>query len=69
MSVAEQARYLAESCAPGGMLIILDRVEIFGANPDLFQGCTLAAVNYENCFVVSGERSTILALEKRLGED
>jgi len=64
--VAHQAKHLHEKCKHGGMLVILDRAENFDKDSSLFEDCTLAGVNYENNYVISGSMERLKAVNARL---
>ena len=64
--VVQQAGYLDEKCNGGGMLVVLDQVSGFENNRALFEGCTLAGINYENNFVVSGSKARLEAVNAQL---
>jgi bacillaene synthase trans-acting acyltransferase len=62
-AIIKQAE-LTEYCAPaGGMLAILESVEIMGQYPSQFRGCTIAARNFERNFVVSGAKPMLGRLQ------
>jgi malonyl CoA-acyl carrier protein transacylase len=67
--VLAQAKLLHEKCGTGSMLVILDDVSYFGKNPQLFEHCTLAAVNYNKCFVVSAPTDTCKNIHKYLSNN
>jgi len=66
--VVKQANLVREHAPGGGMLTILAPVEHCGQHPQLYEGTTLASVNFAKNFVVSGPRATLEALKQRLGE-
>ncbi|WP_211443796.1 ACP S-malonyltransferase [Collimonas humicola] len=61
-----QARLLSEQTSGGGMLSVLTPVEHFERHPDVYRGGTLASVNFNDNFVVSGDQRTLLAIKERL---
>lgn len=61
-----QAKYLQEKCREGGMLVVLDQVASFKENQQLFQNCTLAGINYENNFIISGLMSRLKEINLQL---
>jgi len=64
--VAHQAKQLHEKCRHGGMLVILDQVEDFDKDAPLFENCTLAGVNYEDNYVISGSVERLKDVSARL---
>ena len=65
-SVIEQAQVLEANCDHGGMIAVLDSPEIFSDRPQLHRASVVAAVNYDNHFVVSGARDSIAEVEEYL---
>jgi acyl transferase domain-containing protein len=66
--VVQQARLLSERTAGGGMLTVLSSIDHFECNPSLYAGSTLASVNYEENFVVSGSYETLAGIKMRLDD-
>jgi len=64
--VVYQAKYLQEKCEHGGMLVVLDHAASFKENQQLFQDCTLAGINYENNFIISGLMSRLREINSQL---
>jgi trans-AT polyketide synthase, acyltransferase and oxidoreductase domains len=64
--VVEQAKLLIKKCNNGGMLVVLNNIDTFNSDGQLYQGCTLAAVNYDKCFIVSAEMSKLREVQKQL---
>ncbi len=67
--VFRQAKYLHEKCDQGGMLVVLDKITRFDEDQNLFQGTSIAAINYESCFVISGLRSRLEEIQSQLGNN
>lgn len=67
--VVYQAKYLQEKCRDGGMLVVLDQVASFKENQQLFQNSTLAGINYENNFIISGLMSSLKEINLQLKEN
>jgi len=53
-AVIRQAQDIEKRCDHGGMLAILDDYKLYGSTPILYENCTLAGVNYDAHFAVSG---------------
>jgi malonyl CoA-acyl carrier protein transacylase len=66
--LVEQARLLKEGAAGGAMLMVLSPVDHFERNRSLYAGCTLASVNYDQNFVVSGNHQALTAIKARLDD-
>jgi len=66
--VVRQARLLGERAPGGGMLTVLSPVDHFERNPSLYAGSTLASVNYDQNFVVSGNHETLVWIKARLDD-
>ncbi|RNM26551.1 [acyl-carrier-protein] S-malonyltransferase [Dickeya undicola] len=64
--VVSQAHLLRDKTAGGGMMSVLAPVSHFHANTALYQGTELASINFQNNFVVSGDRASLSALKARL---
>jgi acyl transferase domain-containing protein len=64
LAVAIRLAEMVEYCVPaGGMLAILDRLDLLERCPQILQGCELAAVNFERSFVITGRRAAIQAAQ------
>jgi bacillaene synthase trans-acting acyltransferase len=62
-AVVKQAE-LTEYCSPaGGMLAVLDSVEIVEQHRNEFSDCTIAARNFERNFIVSARRPILARLQ------
>ncbi|WP_219090953.1 ACP S-malonyltransferase [Streptomyces sp. JJ38] len=75
-SIAEQVRLVDRHCPPGGMIAVLDDVRKYrtgdgeGRLDDrLCDGLELAAVNFDQHFVLTGEPDRVARLEGRLRAD
>ena len=66
--VVQQARLLSEHALGGGMLTVLSSIDHFERNPSLYAGSTIASVNYEQNFVVSGSYETLAGIKTRLDD-
>ncbi len=66
--VMRQARLLDEH-RPGGMLSVLAPPALYRARGDLFQGVSLAGVNFEGNFVVSGETGELARVQAALDSE
>ncbi|WP_226068255.1 ACP S-malonyltransferase [Dickeya zeae] len=64
--VVSQAHMLHKKTAGGGMMSVLAPVSHFHSNPALYQGTELASINFQNNFVVSGDKASLSALKTRL---
>lgn len=64
--IIKQARLFDSHCSGGAMLAVIDDVDTFQTNPAFSDGCELAGVNFDRCFVVSGFRSKILQIAGQL---
>lgn len=67
--IMEQAKLLNDGCRNGGMLVILHDLSYFEKNPQLFKGCTLAAVNYNNCFIISALPDILKNIQTHLNKN
>ena len=63
--VAKQAMSMIDSCEPAGMLAVLQPAHFFDSEAS-FQGTTLAAVNFDSHFIVSGTNQQLDAIEIQL---
>jgi len=66
--VVQQARLLSEGATGGGMLTVLTSVDHFERNPSLYADSTLACVNYDKNFVVSGSYRTLVQIKAQLDD-
>lgn len=64
--VVEQARLLVQSAPEGGVVVVLASPEIFYSCADIFSRCTLAGVNFDNNFFISGEQAAITDVKQKL---
>lgn len=61
-----QTRLVMDTCPPGGMLAVLGSPALFDDLNDLRTNGSLAALNYANHFVVSGDESGLHRMETTL---
>ena len=66
--IVQQARLLSERAPGGAMLTVLNPVDHFERNPSLYAGSTLAGVNYDQNFVVSGSHQRLVGIKARLDD-
>jgi len=52
--VIYQASCIENSCEPGGMISILERHDLYRDNPVLYKNSSLAGINFDYHFVISG---------------
>ncbi|PUA27230.1 MAG: [acyl-carrier-protein] S-malonyltransferase [Cellvibrio sp. 79] len=64
--VCMQARLLKEQAANGRMLAVLTNVADFSGNADDYAGASLACVNYQDNFIISGDHELIVQIRQRL---
>jgi trans-AT polyketide synthase/acyltransferase/oxidoreductase domain-containing protein len=64
----EQARQVARSCSPGGMLAVLGPRDLYDRSPVIREHTTLAGVSYDRHFVVSGSTPNLDRVERFLAE-
>lgn len=64
--VIGQARIIEQTCQPGSMLAVIGSPELYQRMPLLHETCSLAGVNYEEHFVVAGDRPAIDRVEQYL---
>lgn len=64
--VVRQASLVRQHASGGGMLTVLAPPEHVERHAALYAGTTLASVNFEQNFVVSGTQATLEALKRRL---
>lgn len=62
----KQARLFDAHCGGGAMLLVIDNVDTFHTNPVFSEGCELAGVNFDRCFVVSGAEAEIREVASQL---
>jgi acyl transferase domain-containing protein len=58
-AVLTQALTIKQHCPPGGMLAIMASVEFFSQHPEIFDGCEMAGINYDEHFVISGTHGVL----------
>jgi acyl transferase domain-containing protein len=61
-----QARLLSQQAMGGGMLTVMAPVAHFESHPQLYQGSTLASINFPGNFVVSADQATLQAIKQQL---
>lgn len=60
LRIAVRHAEMIEYCVPaGGMLAILDQVDLLDRCPEIGRGCELAGINFERNFVITGSRDAI----------
>ena len=64
--IVGQANLLEKRCVKAGMMAILDHPNIMDRRADLFQGCWLAAHNFETHFVITGPTERIAHIDRVL---
>lgn len=64
--VCMQARLLNDQAANGRMLAVLASVDDFAGNPDDYAGASLACVNYQDNFIISGDHDLMVKIRHRL---
>lgn len=64
--VCMQARLLNDQAANGRMLAVLTSVDDFSGNPADYAGASLACVNYQDNFIISGDHDLIVKIRQRL---
>ncbi|MFD2168928.1 ACP S-malonyltransferase [Tumebacillus lipolyticus] len=64
--VVQQAMSFEETCAPGGMIAVVSDASAYRNDPVLTANCELAAVNYQNHFVLSADRERMQLVEAHL---
>lgn len=64
--VCTQASLLKERAVDGRMLAVLTDVADFTRNPADYQGASLACINYQDNFIVSGSHLSMVTVQKRL---
>jgi acyl transferase domain-containing protein len=64
--LVKQARLFEAHCSGGAMLAVIDDIDTFHSNPVFSEGCELAGVNFDRCFVVSGMGNRILHVAAEL---
>ncbi|NVB40700.1 acyltransferase domain-containing protein [Pseudenhygromyxa sp. WMMC2535] len=57
----ELATLIEERVAPGAMLAVFDEPAVFAREPECFEGCTLAGIDFSRHFIVSGPPAAIEA--------
>lgn len=66
--IVKQARALADKAKGGGMLTVITPLEHFHNHPECYAGAELAGINYDENFVLSGDRTALEAVQKKLDE-
>ena len=64
--VIKQARLFEAQCGGGAMLAVINDPDTFHTDPVFSGRCELAAVNFDQCFVVAGWRAHILEVAAHL---
>lgn len=64
--VCMQARLLNDQAANGRMLAVLTSVDDFSGNPADYAGASLACVNYQDNFIISGDHDLVVKIRQRL---
>lgn len=65
LTVAVSMAEMVEYCVPaGGMLAVLDRIDLLERCPRLGADCEVAGVNFERSFVLTGRRAAIRAAQE-----
>jgi bacillaene synthase trans-acting acyltransferase len=65
----EQATQVARSCSPGGMLAILGPPSLYRSSRVICEHTTLAGVNFDSHFVVSGPKANLEIVERFLADN
>lgn len=60
-TLIQKTKYFEQQCSPGSMMAILGNLEIYNSYPVINENTTVASINFDSHFVVSG---TIDALKK-----
>lgn len=63
---AETARLFQRVTPAAGLLAVLDHPDLVERRPDLFDGCTVAAVHFHRHFLVTGAASAVRRAAERL---
>ncbi|WP_226052033.1 ACP S-malonyltransferase [Dickeya chrysanthemi] len=66
--VVEQARLLVQYAPEGGLVVVLAPTQTFYSNADIFSRCTLAGVNFDNNFFISGDKTAITEAKRKLSD-
>lgn len=66
LATVRQAQCFQETCEKGGMLAVLESYDLFESMKEVFRNTDLAAINYDEHFVVSGLEQDIRRAEKFL---
>lgn len=64
--VVEQAKMLHNKCIEGGMMVIFDDIDNFYCNREINRNCTLSGINYDTCYIISGQRDRLLEVNSYL---
>lgn len=65
-AVLVQATVISKEIPGGGMLTVLTNISHYYDNPSIYQHIDLAGINYEENFVLSGEKSSLLVVQEHL---
>lgn len=68
-AAVEQARVVTRSCAPGGLLAVLGSPSLYESLRAMREHTTLAGVNFDSHFVVSGSTKHLEDVERCLAEN
>ncbi|WP_018274343.1 ACP S-malonyltransferase [Teredinibacter turnerae] len=66
--VCEQARLLKAHATNGSMLAVLTDISDFEACAPDYEGGTVSCINYNDNFIISGDREAVIKIKKRLAE-
>ena len=67
--IVKQANLLVQYAPEGGLVVVITSPELFYTRSDIFSQCTLAGVNFENSFFVSGYKSAIAKVKEKLNAE
>jgi bacillaene synthase trans-acting acyltransferase len=63
VNVIKQAELIEYCVAPGGMLAILDSIDLIERHPEEFRECTVAGCNFERNFLIAAPSDALLGLQ------
>jgi trans-AT polyketide synthase, acyltransferase and oxidoreductase domains len=66
--VLRQAEIIELSCPPGEMIAILENPAVYGENKEISDKCTIAAINSQSQFVISGSPDELTQVKTFLKE-
>ncbi|WP_407321161.1 acyltransferase domain-containing protein [Dickeya ananatis] len=66
--VVEQARLLVQHAPEGGLVVVLAPTQTFYSDAEIFSRCTLAGVNFDNNFFISGDKTAITEAKRKLSD-